>query len=470
MFCRRLCSIKAEASRFGLHEEWKMNLKSQIEGAKADAAGLERLYKQALVAGNEAAFKEAMGRCAEEHPENILFSAWAYRLDILAPPSPAGGPQSQTVDKSHDRHWWTAVATSVVLGVVYALLARDKPPIPIPGQADPLFWIGWGPLTALGILCYLAVAGRSARRFFLYAGLAVMPIAVYTAVTAWSRTDDIAILSALHLPFVAWAAIGAALTLKHPDPARQCYAYCAKSAETVLVGGIYFAGGAIFLGLTYGIFAVLGINLSPDDLQTVAAWGIGAIPVLALASVYDPTAAPVAQDWTTGLARILRILTRLILPLALAVLVVYVFWFIPANFWRPFQEREILIVYNATILAILLLLTVVVSGPVDERSSRHEAILRYAVKALVGLSFLLNLYALAAIASRTFNFGLTPNRSAVLGWNIVTSLMLAVVGIRQWKVRSEPWIFNFRESIARVSVLAVAWALWVLIGLPLSFD
>jgi hypothetical protein len=215
---------------------------------------------------------------------------------------------------------------------------------------------------------------------------------------------------------------------------------------------------------------VLGINLPEDDLQTVAAWGIGAIPVLALASVYNPMAAPVAQDWTTGLTRILRILNQLILPLALGVLVVYVFWFVPAYFWRPFQEREVLIVYNATILAILVLLTVVVSGPVDERSPRQDTILRYAVQALVGLTLFLNVYALAAIASRTLNFGLTPNRYAVFGWNIVTLLMLAVVAFRQWRDRSDQWVYSFRESIARVSVLAVAWALWVLIVLPQSFD
>jgi hypothetical protein len=240
--------------------------------------------------------------------------------------------------------------------------------------------------------------------------------------------------------------------------------------ETVLAGGIYFAAGAIFLGLTHGIFTVLGINIPQDILQTAVAWGIGAIPVLALASVYDPTAAPVAQNWTTGLTRILRILTQLLLPLALGVLVVYVFWFVPAYFWRPFQEREVLIVYNATILAILVLLTVVVSGPAGERSPRQDTVLRYAVLALGGLTLLLNVYALAAIVSRTIEFGLTPNRYAVFGWNIVTLLMLAVVGSRQWRGRSAPWVCIFRESIARVSVLAVAWALWVLVGLPLSFN
>jgi hypothetical protein len=93
----------------------------------------------------------------------------------------------------------------------------------------------------------------------------------------------------------------------------------------------------------------------------------------------------------------------------------------------------VLIVYNATILAILVLLTIVVSGPVKERSALHHAVLRYAVMALGGLTLLLNVYALIAI-------------------------------------RSDPWVDIFRESIGRVSLLAVAWGLWTIIGLPLAFD
>lgn len=447
-----------------------MNLKSQIESAKGDAAGLERLYKRALSAGSEAAFREALKQCLAEQPDDILFLAWAYRLDVLALPAAADAAEGHPVDQRLSRRWGTAVATSVILGVIYALFAGQRPPIPIPGQASPLFWIGWSPLLALGILFYLALADGTKWRFYRYAIIAIVPIAIYVAVTVWNRTDDISILTALHLPLVMWAIIGIALILAYPAPARQCYAYLVKSVETVLVGAIYFAAGAIFLALTFGIFAALGIKLPEDKLQIVAAWGIGAIPVLALASVYDPSAAPMAQDWNTGLTRILRIVAQLFLPLAVGVLVVYVLWFIPAYFWRPFQEREVLIVYNATILAILVLLTAVLSGPENERSRRQEAGLRYGVYALLGLSLILNVYALAAIISRTLEFGLTPNRYAVCGWNIVTLIMLGVVAIQQGKSRWDTWNWAFRESIARVAGLAVIWALWVLIGLPLAFD
>lgn len=447
-----------------------MTFKNQIESVSGNPAELERLYREAVAAGDEAGFKEAIDNAAGEQPEDVLLSAWALRLDVRVQPGVVAG--GQVVNSSPTRRWSIAIAVSVALGVASALLARGKPPAPIPGEADPLFWIGWSPLIAMGIVAYLAIVDGSRKRMYRYVGLAVavIPIACYVAVTAWSRVDDIAILSALHLPLVAWGAIGAALATAYPDPARQCYAFLVKSAETVLTGGIYFAGGFMFVGLTYGMFEVLGVSLAEEYLQDVAAWGIGAIPVMALATVYDPTIRPAAQDWATGLSRILRILTRLLLPLAVVVLVVYDFWFVPANFWKPFQEREVLIVYNLTILAILVLLTVVVSGNFEERYSLHDTILRSAVVALGGLTLLLNAYALVAIASRIYDSGLTPNRYAVLGWNAVTLLMLVVVGSQLWRRRSDPWIDILRESIGRVSLLVVAWALWTIVGVPLAFD
>ena len=54
------------------------------------------------------------------------------------------------------------------------------------------------------------------------------------------------------------------------------------------------------------------------------------------------------------------------------------------------------------------------------RREQDNQVLRYALLSLAALTLVLNLYALAAIAYRTLELGLTPNRHAVLGWNIVT--------------------------------------------------
>jgi hypothetical protein len=58
--------------------------------------------------------------------------------------------------------------------------------------------------------------------------------------------------------------------------------------------------------------------------------------------------------------------------------------------------------------------------------------------------------------------------TALTGWSRM--VMLAVVTIRMWKSQPAQWVSVFRDSIARVSVLTVAWAMWVILVLPLSYD
>lgn len=444
-------------------EEVNITLKSRVEQARGDAAALEGLYRQTVASGEVGAFKKAIAHFAGESPQDVLLSAWAYRLDV----QPVQIPEVQE-KIAGSRQWWGAVGVSIVLGLLYVVFAGDKPPVPIPQQANPLFWIGWGPMTALAILFYLAVTDGRKDQGYWYGSLAffVIVAALFTAWLGWGRKDAVANLLAIHLPFVSWAAVGVGVTFGYEDTAKEFFGFLLKSVETVLTAGIYLIVGVIFAGLTYGIFAALGIHFSESFLRTVAAWGMGAIPVLALTSVYDPCSTPAKQNWTTGLARVLRILTRLFLPLALGVLAIYVFWFIPAYFWRPFREREVLIVYNATIMAVVALLTCAVPGAEEKRSSKYDMALRYAVLSTAMLTLLLNAYALAAIVSRTLTAGLTPNRHAVLGWNVVTLLTLGVVAVKVWRSKLDDWADVFRDSMARVMALAIAWAAWVLFGLP----
>ena len=434
-----------------------MTLKEDIEAVRGDPAGLERLYRDMRATGNEEAFGEALRQCAAAHPGDVLLAAWIHRLGLSVERGPEEGA---------GRRWGGIIGLGTLLGVGSALLARGKPPAPIPGEGDALFWVGWAPLVALGLLAFLARAERSrvCRVRYAVAAVAVVVAALYVGLTLGPGTDDAALLGALHLPFFVWAVVGAALCLCHSDPARQAYAYLVKSVEVVLTGGIFFGAGMIFAGLTYGIFSVLGIELPEEDLQVVAAWAVGALPLLALGSVYDPSASPLTQDRQAGLTRTLRILARLLLPLALGVLLVYVLWFLPVYFRKPFEEREVLIVYNVTILAIMVLLTIVVSGPVEARTERGRALFRYAVLGLGMLTLVLNAYALAAVGGRLYAFGLTPNRVAVFGWNVTTLVIMAGVGVRLWHARGGPWLSVFRTSVGRFAPLAAVWAL-VLLGI-----
>ena len=434
---------------------------NQLERASGNARELEQLYRQTLVTDDAATFRAALAQHIAERPNDVLLSAWACRLDL-----PLAHTTAARSDKTI-RHWRTAIGASAALALLFVALADGRPPIPAPGPAAPLFWIGWAPLTALAVLVYLASFdsfGKNIRPYILaISALALLAFAALS--TSATRTDDVAILVALHLPFLAWATVGAALAYRYLSPAKQGYAFIAKSLETALTGAIYAAAGILFLALSYGIFAALGVAFANHTHLRIAACGIGTVPILALASVYDPTLAPAEQSWATGLGRLLAIFSRIFLALSLGVLIAYLFFFVPANFWHPFHAREALIAYNTTIIAILVLLAAIATS-MDETQG---PLVRRSVIVLVVLTLVLNAYALAAIASRIDQFGLSPNRYAAAGWNSITLVVLTMILIRQGRYQSDQWLLALRTSIAYALVPATAWALWVCLVFPQYF-
>lgn len=444
-------------------------LKAKIEQFRDAPEGLERLFRDAKNAGDLHDFKRALAEIFADSPDDLLLAAWAYRLDLQ--PVASDGKDT-AIDQWASRRWPVAIVISLCLGFIYAYFAdatmyNTYPASPNPRLDAAWSWFGWAPAAAWATLAYLAlVDGRpERRRFYLYTGLGVAGLALVAASLFWGAEGDIHNLVVLHLPFLVWAMVGAGLSLGVRQPARQFFSYIVKSIEVLLTAFIYLFAGMIFTGLTLGIFSVLGVNLPERWQILIPGWGVGVIPVIAVASVYVANRPPVRQDLGAGPASILRVVARLILPLAIGVLVVYA-GFVATNFWRPFREREVLLVYNATVLALIALLTYVVPGPDEETGRTQSKWLHSGLLAASVLTFLLNSYSLAALVSRAVNSGLTPNRHAGLGWNVATLLML---GILIWSLlRSDPdsWPESFSRWFGRAIALTFAWSLWVIFVLP----
>jgi hypothetical protein len=105
----------------------------------------------------------------------------------------------------------------------------------------------------------------------------------------------------------------------------------------------------------------------------------------------------------------------------------------PFRFMEPFQRRELLIVYNLTLFAVITL--IVCATPVDpgSLSDRTMRWLRAGLLGVAALAVIINLHALAAIVYRTVQGGLTPNRATVIGWNTINIAILARLA---WRYRT----------------------------------
>ena len=203
-----------------------MTMNDNIAAAIGDPAGLERLYRNAQAEGNEASFKEALRESVAAHPGDVLLLAWVHRLDVAV---------AEKEEAAGDRHWLPLIGGSVVLGVMSALLAGGKPPVPAPGEASTVFWVSWGPLMALGLLAYLAWVQRATENVKRYAvaAVAVVALALYVGLVFGGRTGDAADLVA------AEAEIVSHMNADHGD-AVQLYAtrLLARSGKGWLLTGV----------------------------------------------------------------------------------------------------------------------------------------------------------------------------------------------------------------------------------------
>jgi len=200
----------------------------------------------------------------------------------------------------------------------------------------------------------------------------------------------------------------------------------------------------------------------------IAAGGAGLIPLIAVASVYDPTREPISQDFSQGLSKFISTMMRLLLPLTLGVLVIYV-CVIPFYFLAPFENRDVLIVYNLMLFAIMGLLIGVTPLKVQDIPARIQDLLRKGIIAVAILAVLVSLYALSATAYRTFLGGITINRLTIIGWNIINTSILVLIIFRLLKNPQEHWAASLQSVFSLGTNPYLVWTLFIILAIPILF-
>lgn len=431
-----------------------------IRAAARDPERLEHLYQSARRAHDIRRFTADLNAAYQEAPDNLLFGAWHFRLDEGAAGTRLG------------RGWTLAIGMSAALALVLWLLSG---PALDPVSHVPVLAIVAAPIVGAFLIGYLALAsGQAPTRLWLTLGaLAVVVAYVLTIAVVVLPARDQAFqmgylqLMALHVPVLAWAALGL-FVLGWGSSARNRFAFLTKSIETIGTTGVYIIAGGIFAVLTYLMFEAIGVDIPPMLQRLLYVGGFGLIPLLAVASVYDPALSPEHQEFRRGFGRILTVLMQALLPLTLLVLVIYLV-VLPFNFLAPFDNRQVLIVYNVMLFAIMGLLIGVTPTTADDFSPRYQIWLRRGILAVAALVIVVSVYALAATVYRTTQGVLTMNRLTVIGWNTVNIAVLALLLFRQLRAGRAGWI-GAAQGVFRLGTVAyVAWAAFLVLALPWLF-
>ena len=435
----------------------------------ADPEQLELTYQQALAAGEADAFSEAVESAYSDDSANLLYAAWHYRLAHMA------ATAARRVIA-----WKWAIPLAVLNGLLLWLLSDNNtftvrvtnPLTNVEYDILPVVALLAAPISAAVITLFLTLAGsrRWGRLAAVALGLAAAVVYVLLLFQMmWPRffQEQYLSLMVMNLALLAWAGVGIVALAKRFG-ADQRFAFLFKSLEALVVAGLFAIAGGIFMAITFGLFGALGINLPDAVARLFIAGGAGLIIVVAVALVYDPAAQPAEQSFDEGLSKLIALLLRLLLPLTVGVLLIYLA-VIPFNFREPFENRDVLVVFNVMLFAVLALMIGATPVRGSDVGARGQTWLRRGIIALALLAILVSVYALAAIVYRTTIDRLTPNRLTFIGWDIINIGILLLLLVKQIQGGRARWLPAMHRTFAVATVLYVVWSVFGLVALPWLF-
>lgn len=318
--------------------------------------------------------------------------------------------------------------------------ARNLGLFVLPVLAGLFLWLRGGPATSAVVLV---------PAFLAAAAVANLPPFV--------RDGDFVPLTALHLPIALWWAVGIAHAGGRWRDIAARMDFVRWSGELFILYVLIALGGMVFTALMMGLFHAIGIDLG----DFFARW---LLPSCAAGAVI--VAAWLAETRQGGIGRVAPLLARVFTPLFTLLLLAFLVATIASGQGLRF-DRDLIVVVDVLLLVVLGLVLYALSARDPEAPVGAFERLQWL---LVASALLVDLLVLSVLLLRVAEFGLTPNRVAALGLNLVllANLLgsawlylrllrgrLAVAALERWQMRYLP-VYS-------------AWAAVIVVVFPLAF-
>ncbi len=304
---------------------------------------------------------------------------------------------------------------------------------------------------------YFAWKRQLSRAGCLRLALAFAAAALVINVLPFTPAGHTQTLAGLHLPIALWLAVGIAYAGGRWRDSSGRMDFVRFSGELFIYYVLMALGGGVLTGFTAASFAAIG-----TDMEWFAAQWM--LPCGAMGAVI--VGAWLVEAKQSVIENMAPVLTRLFTPLFTAVLLAL----LATMVWTGSGidlEREVLIGFDLLLAVVLgLLLYSVSAREADAPPDAFDALQLL----LVVCALVVDAVALTAIAGRISEFGLSPNRVAALGENLVLLVNLAWSAWLYARFLGGRGTFSALErwQMAYLPVYA-AWAAFVVVAFPPLF-
>jgi hypothetical protein len=411
-------------------------MREEILSNQNNARQLEKLYR-----GNKPSFKAAFNALYPELPGNPLAEGWHQRLNF----------------SQEELSWGTpAERTFVVAASLFAALIAKLPEMF--SISDDFFYprnIGF--IVAPVLMAYFAWKNAVSWRI---RGLAILLLAASAVFINWlpqNEKSDTLILSCIHMPLWLWSLLGAAYNGGKWKNGTNWLEFLRYTGELVVMSGLLVISGGLTTAITIGLFKLIGWDIQKFYFQYIVICGLAAVPVVATF---------ITRVQPTLVSKVSPVIAKLFSPVALVMLVVYLVATLISG-KSPYHDREFLVLFNGLLVGVMALIFFSVAETDQSGGNRAQIVLLFLLSAV---TLLVNSIALSAVLFRISEWGLTPNRAAVLGANVLMLAHLFYVGLKLFAVLSKrTGLSAVGASLALFLPLYSIWSAVVIFLFPLIF-
>ncbi|WP_161890676.1 hypothetical protein [Pontibacter russatus] len=411
-------------------------MKNEILSHLNDPGYLEKLYRN-----NKAPFKREFSALYPELRGNLLADCWNERLHY----------------ESEDINWGTG--RELLYVAIAALFAGFIAKIPAVFQIDEDFFyprnIGFIFLPLL--TAYFAWKNNlQLKRIAVVFGVMLVSL-LYVNALPISTTSDTLILACIHLPLLLWVLLGTAFSGNNLNDYNRRLDYLRYNGELVVMTTLILISGAIMTGLTIGLFSLIGFQIEELYFQYVGIFGLAAAPIV---GTYLTQANPQLVN------KVSPVIARIFSPLVLLMLVIYLLAIIYSG-KDPYNDREFLIIFNLLLIGVMAIIFFSVA---ESSKTTGNITATWVLFLLSAVTVVVNGIALSAILFRIVEWGVTPNRLAVLGSNLLILLNLLFITVQLFRsLTRKSDLAEVGKTIALFLPFYGLWAVVVLFLFPLLF-
>ncbi|MCF2493097.1 hypothetical protein [Dyadobacter chenhuakuii] len=411
-------------------------MKDQILLNLDNPGQLERLYR-----ADKPTFKRAFKTLYPELQENALAGFWHERLSF-----------------ANDEISWGS-RNDLVFIVIASLVAGLIAKIPaIFGVNEEFFYS-----RNIGFVVFPALMVFFARKNKMQAGnIAVLAGSmaaglVYINLLPDVKTSDTLILSCIHLVLFQWSVLGFAFVGDRSDVSEKRLGFLKYNGDLVVMTALILISGGILTAITINLFALIGFRIEEFYFQNIGVFGLAAAPIV---GTY------LTQTNPQLVGKVSPVIAKIFSPLVLVMLIVYLIAMVYSG-KDPYNDREFLLIFNALLIGVMAIIFFSVAETTRISRSKAEV---WVLFALSVVTIMVNGIALSAILFRISEWGITPNRAAVLGSNALILINLLLVTAQIYKVViGKTDIKEVGKTIGYFLPIYFIWTIIVTFVFPLVF-